>query len=131
MSGEKVGQSSSPEDLHRLSVLRDLYEGLLPPRQREVIAMKLDEDLSLAEMAERLGVSRQACEDAFKRAERALLETEQRIGMLKRVGWDERCAAEIESLLFGMTRENWPEVRELALRLLRALREGGEAESGV
>ncbi len=131
MSCEKAGQSSSPESLHRLSVLRDLYEGLLPPRQREVIAMKLDEDLSLAEMSERLGVSRQACEDALKRAERALLETEERIGMLKRVSRDERCAAQIESLLSRMTGENWPEVREMALRLLRALREGGEAESGV
>ncbi len=33
---------SSPEDIHEIAVLRDLYEGLLPPRQREVAHLKFD-----------------------------------------------------------------------------------------
>jgi predicted DNA-binding protein YlxM (UPF0122 family) len=122
---------AQPEIVHRLSVLRDLYEGILPPRQREVVAMRIDEDLSLAEMSGRLGVSRQACEDALKRAEKALLEMERRLGFAERVERDEHCLREIEDLLSRMTADNWQAYRDAALALVRNRREGGETEHGV
>ncbi|MEX0975171.1 MAG: sigma factor-like helix-turn-helix DNA-binding protein [Bacillota bacterium] len=131
MAGGKVEEQSSPEKVHRLSVLRDLYEGLLPPRQREVIAMRLDEDLSLAEMAERLGVSRQACEDALKRGERALLETEEQLSIGKRLSHEGKCVSEAVSSLCEMTGDNWQGTRDLALKWLKAFKEGGETDSGV
>ncbi len=131
MSARSVQKSASPENVHRLSVLRDLYEGLLPPRQREIVGMRLDEDLSLSEMAERLSVSRQACEDALKRAEKALVEFEERIGMHKRLVHEEKCVGEAESALLGMADGNWPLRRDLALKWLHAIAEGGETDNGV
>ena len=127
----KTTLSSSPENLHRLSVLRDLYEGFLPPRQREVIAMKLDEDLSLSEMAERLGVSRQACEDALKRGERALADAEKKLHLGERLAHEEKCMGEAESALGRMAGDNWPQCRDLALRWIKAMREGGETGNGI
>jgi predicted DNA-binding protein YlxM (UPF0122 family) len=126
MAGGNVGQSASPENVHRMSTLRDIYEGLLPPRQREVIAMKLDEDLSLAEMAERLGVSRQACEDALKRAERALLSAEEQMGIALRLSHEEKCVTKASAALSAMDGMNWREARDLAQEWLKAFREGGE-----
>ncbi len=127
----KAEEDSSPEKVHRLSVLRDLYEGLLPPRQRQVIAMKLDEDLSLAEMAERLGVSRQACEDALKRGEKALLRAEEQLGLGKRQALEEKYLGEAVAALSGMSKENWALARDLALRCIRTYTKGGEADNGV
>lgn len=131
MPVRNVEQSASPENVHRLSVLRDLYEGILPPRQREVLAMRLDEDLSLAEMAERLGISRQGCEDALKRAEKALLESERRIGMQKRLEHQEKCIGEVEVNLRRMTGDTWAECRDLALKWIKAMSEGGETDNGI
>ncbi|MGE5578791.1 MAG: sigma factor-like helix-turn-helix DNA-binding protein [Bacillota bacterium] len=122
---------AQPEIVHRLSVLRDLYEGILPPRQREVVAMRLDEDLSLAEMSERLGVSRQACEDALKRAQKALLDMENRLGFAERVEREEACFREIEKTLSRMTMSDWRARRDSALNLIRNRREGGETDHGV
>ena len=130
-AGSSYGAYASPERVHELSVLRDLYEGLLPPRQREVIAMKLDEDLSLAEMAERLGVSRQACEDALKRAKKALSQFERKLGLFRRLLHEGKCVGEAIAALSAMTRENWAESREIALKLLKSVRDGGEEQSGV
>ena len=123
--------SSSPERVYELSVLGDLYEGLLPPRQREVMGMKLDEDLSLAEMAERAGVSRQACEDALKRAERALLELEERLGLARRHLYEGKCVGQAVAALSAMNGDNWKKSRDLALKWLESYRSGGEEPSGV
>lgn len=130
MAAERVASEadvySSPERVHELSVLRDLYEALLPPRQREVIGMKLDEDLSLAEIAERLGISRQGCEDALKRAERALTTLEGKLGLHRRLLLEDRCVGEAVSVLSSMREGNWREARDVALRLLEQVRNGGE-----
>lgn len=122
---------SSPERVHELSVLRDLYEGVLPPRQREVMAMKLDEDLSLSEMAERLGISRQACEDALKRAEKALLALEGQLGFYRRHLNESKRLGEAMATLSAMNAESWKESRDAAVRLLKSVRDGGEGQSGV
>jgi predicted DNA-binding protein YlxM (UPF0122 family) len=123
--------SYSPERVHELSVLYDLYEGVLPPRQREVLALKLHEDLSLFEISERLGISRQACEDALKRGERALLRLEGKIGFLTRIEQEVARARVISERLSGMRCDNWQEVRDTCLKMLIPIANGGETEDGV
>ena len=56
----------------RIGWLLDFYGGLLTGRQRQMLASYYDEDLSLAEIAQEQGVSRQAVHDALRRGEAAL-----------------------------------------------------------
>jgi len=112
-------------------LLRDLYEGLLPERQRQVVHLKLDEDLSLSEISERLGISRQACEDALRRCVRSLFLYERKLGFLERLSKERQYIDKTYSLLMTMDRDNWEKNKELALRYLVAIRAGGEIESGV
>ena len=48
--------------------LLDIYGALLTPRQREAARLSIDEDCSLQEIAELLGVTRQGAHEAVKRA---------------------------------------------------------------
>jgi len=121
----------TPEEVFELCTLRDLYEELLPRRQREVMHLKLDEDLSLAEIAERLGISRQACEDALKRCQRALWGYEERLGLKKRRDREVRDLREIMLLMESMNHQNWEKHKAEILLRLKCFLAGGDQEDGV
>ncbi|MDR1620360.1 MAG: DNA-binding protein [Clostridiales bacterium] len=55
-----------------LGLLLQTYGMLLTERRRRLLAMKVDEDLSLAEIAANEGISRQGVRDALMRAETQL-----------------------------------------------------------
>ena len=61
-----------------LGMLLSRYGALLTERQRALLSMAVDEDLSLAEIAERAGISRQGVRDAIQRASAQLHAYEQR-----------------------------------------------------
>ena len=65
-------------------MLLDYYGELLTPRQRECYELHYNDDLSLSEIAENEGITRQGVRDAIKRAEGQLLEMEARLGVAKR-----------------------------------------------
>lgn len=67
-----------------ISYLLDFYGNMLTEKQREVIEFYYNDDLSLAEIAENEGITRQGVRDAIKRAEAQLLETEEQLGFAKR-----------------------------------------------
>ncbi|HWS30662.1 MAG TPA: sigma factor-like helix-turn-helix DNA-binding protein [Clostridia bacterium] len=67
-----------------LCCLLDLYGALLTPRQRTALEQHLYEDCSLFEIAEREGITRQGVRDALVRAEKELLEAEEKLGFFKR-----------------------------------------------
>ena len=54
-----------------IAVLLDFYGDLLTEKQARAIDLYYNEDLSLAEIAEPLGISRQGVRDSIKRGERA------------------------------------------------------------
>ena len=72
------------ERLYELARLYDLYGGLLTGKQRECLCLHIAEDFSLAEIGEELGITRQAAHDNIRRAERALTEMEETLGLLAR-----------------------------------------------
>ena len=76
------------KDLH-ITFLLDFYGDMLTPKQREVVDCYYNEDLSLAEIAEEKGITRQGVRDTVKRAEQQLLEMEERLGLAARFT---RCA---------------------------------------
>ena len=68
----------------RITFLLDFYGDMLTEKQREVVECYYNEDLSLAEIAEEKGITRQGVRDGIKRAEQQLLEMEERLGLAKR-----------------------------------------------
>lgn len=67
-----------------ISLLFDFYGDILTEKQRDVVELYYDDDLSLSEIAENQGITRQGVRDAIKRAEAQLLEMEERLGLARR-----------------------------------------------
>ena len=85
----------------RLSWLLDFYGPLLTERQRRMVELHCHDDLSLAEIAEEYGVSRQAVHDGLKRAERALEGFEERLGLLSKFLKQQEALENLGRLLSG------------------------------
>lgn len=64
--------------------LFDFYGDLLTENQANVIDLYYNEDLSLAEIAEPAGISRQGVRDAIVRGEHQLKEFEEKLGLVKK-----------------------------------------------
>ena len=69
---------------YRMTMLFDFYGELLTDRQKEFFDLYYNEDLSLAEIAENAGISRQGVRDVIVRAEAAMQEIEDKTGIIKR-----------------------------------------------
>ena len=72
-----------PKNLY-VSALLDVYGAFLNEKQRELCEYYYNDDLSLAEIAENVGITRQGVRDSIKRGEAVLLEMEERLGLAKR-----------------------------------------------
>ena len=70
-------------DMTRITLLFDLYGKLLPDRSREVLNSYLNEDLSIVEIAEILGITRQAVYDSLKLGTKKLEHYEEVLAMNK------------------------------------------------
>lgn len=79
-------------------LLLDCYGTLLTERQRTLLEGYYDEDLSLAELAEPLGISRQAVHDSIRRGERQLEALEAQMGIAERLKAARALFEEIETL---------------------------------
>ena len=84
------------------SMLLDFYGELLTDKQRECFDLHYNEDLSLSEIAEQSGISRQGVWDNIRRAEASLREMEEKTGLLRRFSETqealEKLKAQVEEL---------------------------------
>ena len=71
-------------ELVSIALLLDFYQELLTPRQAEVLTMHCNDDLSLAEIAQELSISRQAAHDAIHTGKTLLHRYEEKLGMAAR-----------------------------------------------
>ena len=69
---------------YRMTMLYDFYGELLTDRQKEFFDLYYNEDLSLAEIAENSGISRQGVRDVIVRAEGIMQEIEDKTGLIRR-----------------------------------------------
>lgn len=67
-----------------ISILLDFYGDMLTEKQRDVIELYYNEDLSLAEIAQDCGITRQGVRDSIKRAETQLLDYEAKLGLAEK-----------------------------------------------
>lgn len=75
-----------------VALYNDYYGALLTEYQSDLISRYYDMDMSLAEIAQELGISPQAVRDALVRAQRTLEEYESKLGIARK-------SAEIVALL--------------------------------
>ena len=71
-------------DTMELILLYDYYGALLTGRQRECFEMRYHQDLSLGEIGEELGISRQGVHDNLSRTEALLRNMEEKTGCVAR-----------------------------------------------
>lgn len=68
-----------------ISYLLDYYGDVLTEKQKDAIDLYYNEDLSLAEISEHAGITRQGVRDTIKRGEEILLEFEKKLGFVKKL----------------------------------------------
>ena len=66
-----------------VTLLLDFYGNMLTERQREIMTLYYEDNLSLSEVAEELGISKQGVSDSIKRSEKTLYETETKLQLLR------------------------------------------------
>lgn len=64
--------------------LFDFYGPLLTPNRRQALSLYLEEDLSLGEIAQETGITRQGVYDALRRAQAQLSDYEDKLGLMRR-----------------------------------------------
>ena len=69
---------------YRMTMLYDFFGELLTERQKEFFDLYYNEDLSLTEIAENHGISRQGVRDVVTRAEALMQEMEDKTGIVRR-----------------------------------------------
>lgn len=67
-----------------ISLLFELYGNLLTDKQKRIIDYYYNCDLSLSEIGENVGITRQAVRDNLKNAEKNLYDFEEKLGFLEK-----------------------------------------------
>ena len=67
-----------------IGYLLDFYGEVLPERRREIMDLYYNDDLSLGEIAESFGITRQAVRETVKKTEQELRFYEEKLGLLRR-----------------------------------------------
>ena len=89
------------EKILRQTLLYDFYGELLTSHQRKVYEDAVFGDLSLSEVAEMQGISRQGVHDLIKRCDRALEEYEEKLHLVRKFSETRRQLEAIRALAGG------------------------------
>ena len=105
-----------------MSLLLDQYGELLTGKQRDCFDLYCNQDLTLAEIAELMGTSRQGVHDAVTRAEAQLLRYEEVTHSLQHTTRTRQIAADLESVAKELTARNTGEADQAVTTILAAAR---------
>ena len=101
-------------------LLFDYYGDMLTDRQRMCLDLRYNQDLSLAEIAEELGVSRQGVHDNIIRAEAHLQKMEAKTGCVRRYLQSRDAMQAILSATAVLMEHTDPAVRDVAKKIADA-----------
>ena len=108
-------------DAMEIVLLYDYYGELLTDRQKECFEMRYYQDLSLGEIGEELGISRQGVHDNLSRTEALLRRMEENIGCVKRYKLARETLSEIRKAATVLDASSDPAVSALAQQILNAV----------
>ena len=91
---------------YRMTMLYDFYGDVLTDRQKEFYDLYYNEDLSLAEIAENYGITRQGVRDVIVRAEAILTELEDKTGIIRRFHKMQEQFSQMEEAVDAIARRN-------------------------
>lgn len=83
----------------KISILCQIYGKLLTKKQLGILENYYDNDLSLSEIAENEGITRQAVRDIIMKGEKKLFDYEEKLGVMKKMFKQEEKIAVILSEL--------------------------------
>ena len=110
-------------DALQMALLFDYYGELLTDRQRMCFDLRHNQDLSLAEIAQELNVSRQGVHDNLSRAEALLMNMEEKTGCVRRDLQCRKAAHEIIQAAQMLVDHEDLNVSALAKQILSAAKE--------
>lgn len=85
----------------KYSELNSVYGRLLTDHQSELLRLYFDLDISLAELSEQFGISRQAARDAIVRGQKSLIEFESKLGIIDKRNRLKALAEELSAIVTG------------------------------
>lgn len=107
-------------DALEMALLFDYYGGMLTDKQRECFDMRYNQDLSLGEIGQVLGISRQAVCDSLVRTEALLRKMESNVGCVQRFMLYRRAAEQIIAAAEKLKEHADERVSELASQIYAA-----------
>lgn len=106
------------DDALEMTLLFDYYGELLTDKQRACLDLRYNQDLSLGEIAQELGISRQGVYDNLSRAEAMLKHMEKKTGFLRREEKVRTCLRSIREAAEKIARLDDPDSAPLADTIL-------------
>ena len=107
------------------SILYDYYGSLLKDNQATIIELYYNLDYSLSEIAEEINISRQGVHDALKRAEKTLMEYEDKIKLHKKYVKFNKAAENIIQLSSIIDDDKYKDIVEkIKLEAIKIINEG-------
>ena len=94
------------QDIVKLSVLFDYYGVILTEKQADICDMYFNQNLSLSEISEIAGITRQGVRDSLKKSEKILLSHEEKLGIYEKDLKVSDLIRKIDCLLDGADVEN-------------------------
>lgn len=100
------------EKIVEQGLLYDFYGELLTEHQRSVYEDAVYHDMSLTEMADEYGISRQGVHDLIRRCDKLLAGYEEKLHLVEKFIEAKKTIAQMDALVKEAERVDWPECKE-------------------
>ena len=121
-----------------MGYLLDFYGEVLTQKQREMLRQYYNDDLSLSEIGENFGITRQGARDAIKHGETTLKELEAKVGFAARYRRVQQKLEELEQLVIdtrfactgpcaNLTTTEYADTLTKMLEIIRSMDEANES----
>ena len=120
MSIDRRAENTKSAKTVEIGMLLDFYGEILTDSQKNSLDLFYNQDLSLAEIAEQTGITRQGVRDRIVKGERVLRRTEEKLHLAARFGSNKRTIREVVSRLEQLHCEDADEMASI-IALIRSL----------